>query len=126
MPRFRPRLNFSLRTMLALMGLLAVGCGYVGYQYQIVRERKRVLELLNRPREQAAAGSDQQGLISYRDVELPWIRRMLGDDPLHWSYQTPDSEEDLARVLAAFPEAQVWKRSENSTRLRPVDLRPTK
>jgi hypothetical protein len=100
------------------MTILGVGLGYVGHQWKIVQERREVLELLSGISEQRGPFS---GMITHREVELPWIRRALGDEPLHWSYQLPASDEVLAQVLSAFPEAEVVKWSKKAQRLVPVD-----
>jgi hypothetical protein len=43
-PSPRRRIQFRLRTLMVVVTLLAVPCGYVGWQAKIVRERKAVAE----------------------------------------------------------------------------------
>jgi hypothetical protein len=77
-PRLRLRwFQFSLRTLLIVVTLLAVGCGYVGWQVKIVRGRRAMLRTID-----AAGGR----YLAINDDDLParmtgpgWIRRFLGD-----------------------------------------------
>jgi hypothetical protein len=112
-------LQFSLRTLLIGVTLVAIPCGYVGWQAKIVRERATVFDWLREraPLESVPkvtpgyyAGQDANGRwsVGFYDVDLPWLRGLLGD---HWIseivHPTDAPASDIQRVKAAFPEASV-------------------
>jgi hypothetical protein len=45
----RPRFQFRLRTLFIVLTLLAIPCGYVGWQKKIVADRAAFLEGLAKP-----------------------------------------------------------------------------
>jgi hypothetical protein len=65
------RFQFRLRTLMIVVALLAVLCGYVGWQAKIVRAREAALAATGRMLYQAGQ------LESRKD--LPWMRWLLGD-----------------------------------------------
>jgi hypothetical protein len=98
-PKLKRRwFQFSLRTLLIAVTLLAVVCGYFGRQIELVRERK-------------AFGANPQFLVittAHRTVS--WIRRLLGDsgcDRVVADDKVSDSEFQRCRL--AFPEADVQR-----------------
>ena len=100
----RRRFQFELRTLLVVVALLSIACGYVGWQANIVRERKAVIAELQRI----------GGGITAPAPDPPqfgsWIRRILGDVPTNAHLQFPAGapttrERELgSRIDAAFPE----------------------
>ena len=66
-PAPRHRCQFRLRTLLIVVTLLAVVCGYFGRQIELVRERK------------AFATNPQFLVITTAHSAVSWIRRLLGD-----------------------------------------------
>jgi len=95
--------QFRLRTLLIGMMLLAVPCGYMGWQAKIVRERKGVLELV------VQQGGTISPLINAPPDDLPpLVRRLLGDEPIGLiEFQQPITTEELQSIAAAFPEADI-------------------
>ena len=89
--------QFSLRTLLIGVTLLAVTCGYVGQQIEIVRERR-------------AFGANPQFLVMMEAhcTQASWIRRLLGDFDCR-SVITDDkvSDSELERCRVAFPGVDV-------------------
>jgi hypothetical protein len=104
--------RFSLRTLFVLLTLLSVGLGYVGWQYQIVRERREVLKLLSSEVYLQHLVTKESLLVVDADRPVPWMRRILGDESLDVRPVSPDDKEMLARVLSAFPEAELIRRND--------------
>jgi hypothetical protein len=110
--RKRRWFQFSLRTLLIGVTLLAVPCAYVGWQAKIVRERRVELSRVVDTRLVGIDGADKEGTI-------PWIRRALGDKrvgSIKMLVGTDAAELDRLRVL--FPEAkvEVWTPAGSSVR----------
>ncbi len=115
--------QFSLRTLLGGVTLLAVACGYVGWQAKIVRERTAVA------RELYDAGAvfitsrqlTGRGAKSYsmegKDFTPPYpsvnlVRRWFGDDfvlGIKWRWSVPSTNETWA--AAVFPEAVIERQA---------------
>jgi hypothetical protein len=92
--RKRRWLQFSLRTLMIAVALLAVPLGYVGWQAKIVRERNAYLR--------------NHGWKEGDWSRLSALRRWLGDFPAEivWIPTTANvSERKL--VVSLFPEARV-------------------
>lgn len=118
---FRRPIRFSLRTLLVLMTLLGSVCGYVGWQWRIVQERRalaaRNWEQLERST-RSAGDSDQEGMEAMyvqvlrgieRNPDINWLRSMLGDQWQPWIIMpvgtTPD---EVARAKRLFPESHIY------------------
>jgi hypothetical protein len=109
--RKRRRFQFSLRTLLIFVMLLAVTCGYVCRQVEIVAARKAWLEShpwdLANP-DEIGPGRLMPLPVRYagdKDQEPSLIRRWLGDvsaDEVEVS-----TAEDEATARSLFPEAQI-------------------
>jgi hypothetical protein len=102
-PLKRKRLlfQFSLRSLLIGVTVLAVASAYVGWQAKIVRERRAELNRTVDTRLVGIAGNDEERVI-------PWIRHVLGDQrvgSIKMLVGTDAAELDRLRVL--FPEAKV-------------------
>jgi hypothetical protein len=94
-PSPRRRFQFSLRTLMIGVTLLAIPCAYVAHEYQTVQHRQAMLEL------------GPSKLFNYMrgdDAKLPLVRRWLGDHAvLSFGFNDP-SEEKTQRYKEAFPE----------------------
>jgi hypothetical protein len=100
-PPNRRWFQFSLRTLLIGVTLLAVACGYVGWQMKIVRARRAELNRTVDARLVGIAGNDGERVI-------PWIRHVLGDQrvgSIKMLVGTDAAELERLRVL--FPEAKI-------------------
>jgi hypothetical protein len=99
--RKRRWFQFSLRTLMIVVALLAVPMGYVGWQAKIVRERTTLL--IESGKEMI--GGDYLG----DDDGISRIRRLFGDRC--WKviilYEAAPTEL-RAKIKAAFPESSVW------------------
>ena len=97
--RKRRWFQFSLRTLMIAVMLLAVPCAYVGWQAKIVNERKDMLE----------TGSDGPvfdfTVYKGKDAAIPTIRLWIGDH--FFSSVHVKLKADIYRHKAAFPEADV-------------------
>jgi hypothetical protein len=124
--------QYSLRSLMIFVALVAVVCGYVGWQAKIVRERRAMRAEINRLGGDCVASpitkpefmSVEPGdfrllanlpsfapLIDGNDDEEPSkIRRWLGD-LIVWGIWLPDgvSHSDAVRFAKCFPEASVWQ-----------------
>jgi hypothetical protein len=88
--------QFSLRTLMIAVTLLAVPMGYFGWQAKNVGEREAFLE--NRhylPGESSP----------FEPVQAPWMLRLLGAKPIY--HVTVWSKVDAERAASLFPEAIV-------------------
>ena len=85
--RKRRWFQFSLRTLLIGVTLLAAVCGYIGRQYEIVRARKLFAEA-------------QRDFVTDTSVqvEIPWIRKLLGDDGIWKIGLDPETDKTDASV----------------------------
>jgi hypothetical protein len=105
--RKRRWFQFSLRTLMIVVTLLAVLCGYVGWQAKIVRHRRELI------RQVVAAGSyvGFDFALELKD-SIPWLRRLLGDEPIRLFGLLGATGDKREEISAAFPEAdvQLWLR----------------
>jgi len=131
-PSPRRRFQFRLRTLMIGVTMLALPLGYAAWHIRIVRERKELLSLvvdrgggylisdepiLSRVRPVGTLPPD--GLIrrnrsfttlSTHDVTKnpSWIRVWFGDESVATLWLSASvSSDDSARIVAAFPEANV-------------------
>jgi hypothetical protein len=125
----RPRFQFRMRTMMIVVTLLAVPCGYVGSQAKIVRERESVLADIentgggffsdvrttagfwNRFQvwpDDAIASIDNHAQIHPSARTL--IRSLLGDEGVLviWLPDTTAHSEEM-RIRKCIPEAYIWR-----------------
>jgi hypothetical protein len=103
--RKRRWFQFSLRTLMIGVALLAIPCGCVGWQAKIVRERMAMSERIKKV---------DHGDCWFFDEDLsgrvPWIRRFLGDKTCMSIWVAGVSDEEFAAIKAAFPEADlIWR-----------------
>jgi hypothetical protein len=84
--------------------LLAIPCGYVGWQAKIVDERNAMITDL-RNTEKVVFGLAEPG----DNDQPPWIRRILGDQGIRYiglPITTTTTKEYRRRVRELFPEAE--------------------
>jgi hypothetical protein len=119
--RKRRWLQFSLRTLIIVVTLLAVLCGYVGRQVEIVKERERMAAVTGvdsvvaaDSRDNITALSSGTGTTHRSDdsrEKIPWFRKWLGDRYyLGLSIDKSASDDEIARYKEAFPEATIMRR----------------
>jgi hypothetical protein len=102
--RKRRCVQFSLRTLLIGVTLLAVPLGYFGWQAKIVRHRSWVLSHFGNRKWPAVV----PGELWESQESLPWIRRVVGDrahSRLEVDRTVPES--DFIAIKDAYPEASV-------------------
>jgi hypothetical protein len=124
--RFRPLHSFSLRTLLIGVTLLAVACGYVGWQAKFVRERRAMLELIvhdgggyfyfvgdstcwSLPYGGKLKPKGTHRLSDGNEQAPSMVRQWLGDDFVY-VILLPKSvpSADATRIVQVFPEATVF------------------
>jgi hypothetical protein len=100
--------QFSLRTLMIAVTVLAVPCAYVAGQAKIVRERRAELNRVVDGRLLEICGNGEKRVI-------PWIRRILGDQRVgSIKVQTGMDGRELDRLRLLFPEAsvEIWTPNE--------------
>jgi hypothetical protein len=118
--RQRRWFQFSLRTLLIGVTLLAVPCAYVGWQIKIVQERRSMLariastggEVMMLP---SAPGVTYSPVVNHNGKLVPdcgvisAFRHWLGDEAVVY-IKPPASmgKEDIERIVALFPDALTW------------------
>jgi hypothetical protein len=98
--------QFSLRTLMIVVTVLAVPLGYFGWQAKIVRERRELLNWITQTGGKAyPLVSEQVG----RYGEVPLLRRLLGDRTIG-AIKLPHSvaPEERQSIQRAIPEAEIW------------------
>jgi hypothetical protein len=95
---------FRLRTLLIVVALLAIPCGYVGWQVKMVRERTACRERMKDfvgfnafPNPYATSLPPQPQVSS--------IRRLMGDEGVRTIFLLHEVDSD--EIQATFPEANV-------------------
>jgi hypothetical protein len=117
--RKRRWFQFSLRTLLIVVTLLAAPLGYVGWQAKIVRERRALLDSIK-----AAGGSDLTDVLHNSAIPPPppWLRRILGDQTVEvLLVPATTNEETLARIHRLFPDTLVGRSEKGRKRIVWVD-----
>ena len=109
-PRPRRWFQFSLRSLLIVVTLLAVPLGYVGWQARIVNERWTIRkELVGMIDNEQRRGYIDLATADETERAVPWIRTLIGDQAVHAILLPLSvSNEYRKRVRAIFPEADVF------------------
>jgi hypothetical protein len=107
--RKRRWFQFSLRTLMIVVTLLAVPLGYVGWQSKIVRNRNAWKS--NRPAADPPYSTYAATFVVLRgdpDQKPNRMRRWLGDEANETiALPTTATDEDIRKAIVLFPEAEV-------------------
>jgi hypothetical protein len=99
--RKRRWFQFSLRSLMIFTMVVAVACGWVGWQAKFVKDRKSELNRAVNMRLIGIDGADQAKAI-------PWMRRLFGDVSVNSISMPSDTTiDELNRLRALFPESRV-------------------
>lgn len=118
------RPQFTFRALLVAMLVVALLLAWVAHTTDFVRERKTLLQKFS-----GRLSVVHEAGVSTKPKELPWIRRMLGDEPIPAlvdDLAEPDGEY-VRRLRRLFPEARIMLRQEQyppDSRLRRPDPNP--
>jgi hypothetical protein len=108
-PNHRRRwFQFSLRTLMIGVTMLAIPLGYVSWQAKIVSERKAALERILADRRFFVRPTSDICDDGSLNKSIPRLRWMMGDtwiDSVRASPKTTDDE--IERLKMAFPEARI-------------------
>ncbi len=109
--RKRRWFQFSLRSLIIVVTLLAVACGYVAWQAKIVRERKAMRERWSGKvwfRTPDMGSGSIPPPPTQPPAKVTWLRELLGDEAMEGIWlpnDTPQSEVD--QIKALFSESKV-------------------
>jgi hypothetical protein len=96
----RRRFQFSLRTLLIGVTLLAGACAYFGWQAKRVRDRRAELS--------RSVSMRLVGIGDGKNATTSWLRRLLGDVTVDSISMPPNtSPAELERLSTLFPEASI-------------------
>ncbi len=114
MPASRPPLAFSLRTLLMLVAISGMLCGWLARERRTVKARQALLAQIQIDRRATIRSAEQMSTqiagkqVSLSMATVPLVRRWLGDRPLHSINCGEDANPDtVAQVRRLFPEAMV-------------------
>ncbi|HEV7999442.1 MAG TPA: hypothetical protein VGP63_06160 [Planctomycetaceae bacterium] len=89
------RFQFSLRTLLLVVPLLAVPCAYIAHEARTVTERRAILKLV----------VDRGGQVNIGADDPPLVRRILGDvGSCSIVYPLSLSAAEKSRIHELFPD----------------------
>ena len=104
--RKRRWFQFSLRSLLVAVTLLAAACAYVAGQAKIVNDRRAMRAKIDKT---LAAGTSVADKRYNPDCSIPWIRALMGDEAItRIDLPITVSREDRDHIRAMFPEASLW------------------
>ena len=94
------RFQFRLRTLLIGVTLLAVACWYVAREVNTARARGSMVDRIV---------NVEGGFVAHylKFAPCPWIRRLLGDEPVDVVALPISSPLTDQEIHAVFPEAEV-------------------
>jgi hypothetical protein len=97
--------QFSLARLLVAVTIVALIAAWLGWQVTLVGQRRELSKQI-----WDGGGSVYTAADLAQSGQLPGIRPWLGDEPVGTIYLPPPrfSNEDFARVRAAFPEAHLF------------------
>jgi hypothetical protein len=110
--RKRRRFQFSLRTLLIGVTLLAVPCAYTGWQEKIISERREVVAT------HGIIRSWYIPIVRYDSTPehplprplAPWPLRWLGEDGFaRIVAKDRETDDEVANLKRLFPEAEIWR-----------------
>ena len=97
--------RFSLRTVLVTSAVLAGVLGWIAMNAHLVQTRRAMLTSIV-----DHGGSYGTEIYDPRTepVDIPWIRKWLGDETVFWiGLRNGSTADEIERVKAIFPEADV-------------------
>ncbi|HEY1600374.1 MAG TPA: hypothetical protein VGG64_12270 [Pirellulales bacterium] len=105
LPTPRRWFQFTLGRLLATVTIVALIAAWIGWQVTLVGQRRALSKQI-----WECGGSVYSAADLAQSGRLPGIRPWLGDEPIGTIYLPPPrfSDEDFARVRAAFPEAHLF------------------
>jgi hypothetical protein len=106
-PSPRRRFQFRLRTLMIGVTLLAIPCGYLGWQAKIIRERREAAA-----RYQTIRGRESTfgplHMLRIQRPPAPWPLRWMGEEGyLTIIVRKGTPADEIARLKGLFPEASV-------------------
>jgi hypothetical protein len=104
MPR-RRWFQFSLRALLGVVAI-AAACASVCRTARLISSRNAIVREVDKSEKNIAC---REALFADDEpIELPWLRRLMGDEPIHFFCLITYSDESfVSRVRTAFPEATI-------------------
>jgi hypothetical protein len=117
--RKRRWFQFSLRTLLIGVTVLAALCAYVVHEAKIVSDRWATWRRIN----------DEGGNVISADGTIPngpnWIRLALHDRPVKWIYAPVfATDEEIKQFREMFPEAEIRPASDFEKRIARGEANP--
>jgi hypothetical protein len=114
-PKPRRRLQFSLRTLLIFVTLIATLAAILGWQLNFIRERQAALMWLKQGAGWSITTAEYEQLPDQPphdpaspSRQIPKWRRWLGDEPIaSIGFERKISTADRERVRRLFPEAEI-------------------
>ena len=114
-PKPRRRFQFSLRTLLIFVTLVATLAALAGWQVNYIRERQAALRWLRQGAGWVITTAEYEQLPnqpphdpSGPSRQIPPWRRWLGDEPIaSLGFEHKISQADRQRVSRLFPEAEI-------------------
>ena len=111
-----PRPQFTLRSLLVAMLVVACPLAWIANDMNAVRRRRLLIAQGYNLHGAIAIGGQLRGMPAQPDIS--WLRRLLGDSPkgiIFYFRELDSTGDELARAKALFPEATVlegWHRVE--------------
>ncbi|MFO0900261.1 MAG: hypothetical protein U0836_22735 [Pirellulales bacterium] len=110
--------SFSLRTLMVLVGVSGVFCGWLAYERQTAVARRSLRNRLWAEYQVSFRAAEHASNPPYTKsvATIPSVRRWFGDEPIHtvhcWGRVGPDTVDDVRRL---FPEALVTNQRDPTT-----------
>jgi hypothetical protein len=105
-PSPRRRFQFRLRTLMIGVTLLAIPCGYVGWQLKWIRERHD--EAAKYQTWTAVPIIQDNPNIGLKRTKAPWPLGWLGEDGMYLIAVPPSATKaETERLISLFPEAVI-------------------
>jgi hypothetical protein len=99
------RWSFSLRTLFAMVTVIGIALGWLGWDLHQVRERTRVLKKVGR----IGVVIPRQMIHTHDEKPLPFTWKLLGAEPMNWVLFDSEglSDRECHNIARLFPEAIV-------------------